>query len=155
MHSLKKLAHCNEAIAVLVFDGAKLVGASTGLPLEEDTPETQQPLLSHSLNPTGYFHLEDSVLLPSYRGRGIGHHFFDLREAHAKHLKRFHHISFCTIIPSKGDPNCPKDYISLENFWKKRGYVMHPELQCQLLKKEIGKEEPVVKTLTFWLKELT
>ena len=30
----------------------------------------------------------ESVLLPAWRGRGMGHRFFDLREEHARSLGR-------------------------------------------------------------------
>lgn len=152
---LNQLLVCQDAIAVLVFDGNTLVGASIGLPLEDSPEEFQTPFLAHHLNPSGYFLFGDSTLLSAYRGRGIGHHFFDLREAHAKHLKRYHHSCFCTILPQKNDPNQPKDYISLEGFWKKRGYVIHPELQAYVLRKQLDQEGKTLKTLTFWTKELS
>jgi len=151
---LKKFIQCKEAIAVLIFDGPKIVGASTGLPLEDEGLEVQKPFLEHNQNPADYFYFGESVLLHPYRGRGLGHHFFDLREAHVKHLKRFKYICFCTVMRQKNHPRRPKDHMPLENFWKKRGYAEHPELKCSIAWKDMDDDEESQKPMVFWTKDL-
>ena len=44
---------------------------------------------------TKIFYCGESVLLKSHRGHGLGHAFFDGREAQAKKLGGFTHSSFC------------------------------------------------------------
>jgi hypothetical protein len=151
---LKKYTQCKEAIAVLIFDGAKIVGASTGLPLEDETEEVQKPFVDHGLNPSEYFYFGESILLQPYRGRGLGHHFFDLREAHAKHLKRFKHTCFCTVSRPKNHPRRPKDHMPLETFWKKRGYTEHPEFKCAIYWKDMDEDKESPKPMVFWTKDL-
>lgn len=151
---LKKYAQCKDAIAVLVFDGAKIVGASTGLPFEDELPEFKKPFIDAGLPIPECFHFGESVLKKEYRGRGIGHHLFDHREEHVKHLKRFKRICFCTVASHKDHPKRPHDYLPLDNFWKKRGYTQHPELKCLVDRKEIGENDTAPKPLTFWIKEL-
>jgi hypothetical protein len=151
---LKKLTRCKDAIAVLIFDGPKIVGSSIGLPLEEEAAEIQQPFLENGHNPADYFYLGDSVLLKPYRSRGLGHHFFDLREAHVKHLKRFQHICFCTVVRPKNHPRRPKEpTISLEQFWKKRGYAQHPKFKCFISWRDLDEEKETPKPRVFWIKE--
>lgn len=151
---LKKFTQCKEAIAVLIFDGSKIVGASTGLPLEDESLDVQKPFLERNLNPADYFYFGESVLLFPYRGRGLGHHFFDLREAHVKHLKRFKSICFCNVNRPKNHPRRPKDHMPLDNFWKKRGYAEHPELKCALSWKDLDDTQESSKPMIFWIKEI-
>src|SRR3989344_6676611 len=96
IQNLKKLSQCKETIAILVFDGPKIVGASIGFPLEDEPSSIRTFFTKARLNPVDYFYFGESVLQKPYRGRGLGHHLFDLREAHVKHLKRFKYICFCS-----------------------------------------------------------
>ena len=52
---------------------------------------------------TEIFYCAESVLLPEYRGRGLGHRFFDLREAHARALGRSH-CAFCSVVRPADHP---------------------------------------------------
>jgi len=151
---LKKFTQCKEAIAILIFDGNKIVGTSTGLPLEDESPDIQKPFLEHGLNPAEYFYFGESALLQPYRGRGLGHHFFDIRESHAKHLKRFKYTCFCTVIRPKNHPRKPTDDMSLEAFWKKRGYTEHPELKFDFSWKDMDDEKESPKPMVFWIRAL-
>ncbi len=139
---IKKAASTKESIAVLIFDNTTLVGASLGLPLASESKEIQQPFTEQGLSVNGVFFFSASLLLKPYRRRGIGHHFFDVRETHVQHHKKFTHISFCVPELPENDPLRPEDYLPLEDFWRKRGYVHSPEMQCEAHGKQ----------MTFWLK---
>ncbi|NBD36992.1 MAG: GNAT family N-acetyltransferase, partial [Verrucomicrobia bacterium] len=116
-----------QSLVVLVRDGETVVGASTALPLEEAEEDFRKPFLEKGLEPTQYLYLGESVLLPAYRGRGLGHRFFDLREKHAQELQR-PYTTFCAVLRPADHPMRPADYRPLDPFWKKRGYRAHPEL---------------------------
>lgn len=151
---LKKFTECSDAIIVVVFDGSQIVGGATGLPLENEAPELLSFLTQQQFPLNDCFCMGESMLLKPYRGRGLGHHFFDLREEHARHLKRFSKSLFCTVSRPENDPKKPSDYVSLENFWKKRGYLQHPDLKMDSFWKDAGDEEPTEKHLSFWIKPL-
>jgi len=154
IHFLRKLSQRKEAIAVLVFDGPQMVGASIGSPLEEEPQEALQPFIDRDLNASDYFYFGASTLLKPYRGRGLGHHFFDQREAHAKKAKRFKHSCFSSILRPKDDPRRPPDHPSLEDFWKKRGYAEHPDFRYAMTWKDIGQEAETPKQMVYWIKDL-
>jgi hypothetical protein len=40
-----------ESVVVLALDGERAVGASTGLPMEDETPEFKRPFLEHGYDP--------------------------------------------------------------------------------------------------------
>ncbi len=69
------------------------------------------------------FYCGELVLDPAYRGHGLGHRFFDLREAHARALGGFHSITFCAVVRPPDHPLRPAEYRPLDAFWRKRGYA--------------------------------
>lgn len=151
---LKKLATCKEAIAVLIFDNTTLVGASLGYPLSIEEPAIQRPFKDKHLDIDSFYVFGDSALLKHYRGRGIGHHFYDARETHVRHYKKFKHICFCVPDCNESDPQRPKDYIPLHDFWRKRGYVHHPEMKCYLSWVQTDETHPSERRMGYWIKDL-
>lgn len=150
---LKKLFSNKESIGVFIFDNTTLVGASLGYPLSLEEPSLQRPFIERKLDIESYFFFGYSTLLKAYRGRGIGHHFFDAREAHIAHHKKFKHICFCIPDHPEVDPQKPKDFIPLFDFWRKRGYVQHPEMKSLLSWKNIGETHLTEKQMVYWIKD--
>ena len=110
------------AVLVAAFDGDRLVGASTGTPLEAHSKEFSEPLDGRGIDMARCFYCAESVLLPEYRGQGLGHGFFDMREAHARDLGMTASL-FCAVVRPADHPGRPDRYRPLDPFWKKRGYV--------------------------------
>jgi GNAT superfamily N-acetyltransferase len=146
-------ARSDDSVFVLAFDGDRVVGASTGLPLSDDTAEFRQPFLDAGRSVSEVFYFGESVLLPEYRGHGLGHRFFDEREAHARSLGRFSCTAFCAVDRDPSDPRRPPDHRGNEVFWSKRGYVRQPGLTMRLAWREIGESVSSEKSLTFWLRK--
>lgn len=141
------------SLVVLVFDDERVVGATTCLPMTDEGPEFKAAFeqAGHDLSKICYF--GESILLPEYRGRGLGKEFFVRREAHARALGMTK-STFCAVDRDGKHPLQPEGYRPLDEFWRSQGYVKHPELQATFVWKEIGEEEESPKTLTFWVKEL-
>lgn len=150
----RHLSHAKDSIAVLVFDGPKIIGVTTGVPLDEQLPAFQQPFVEKDLKPSDYYYFGVCTLLKPYRGRGLAHHFFDIREEHAKHLKRFNKICLSHVVRPKNHPKKSKDYVSLDSFWKKRGYVERKDLMGQFAWRDVEEKTPSPKSLVFWVKEI-
>jgi len=138
---------------VLAFAGEKVIGASTGLPLSDETAAFQAPFVARGLSVADVFYFGESVLLPEYRGRGLGHAFFDQREAHARSLGRFGWTAFASVDRAENDPRRPPGQRTNDAFWQKRGYQRQPQIQMQLDWDEIGVGE-TTHSLTFWLRAL-
>lgn len=151
---LRAYARSPDSVFVLALDGDQVVGASTGLPLADDAAEFQQPFLDAGRDVGGVFYFGESVLLPAYRGRGIGHRFFDEREAHARALARFTTTGFCAVDRADDDPRRPSGHRGNEAFWTGRGYVRQPGMTVRLAWQEIGEDRATEKPLTFWLRPL-
>jgi GNAT superfamily N-acetyltransferase len=148
-------AYRTSAGAVLVgaFDGPRLVGAATGTPMEDHAEGFAAPLAATGLPLASIFYCAESVLLPEYRGRGVGHAFFDHREAHARALGRTH-AAFCAVIRPPDHPARPAAYRGLEPFWRGRGYAPLPGAVARFAWRDVGDSAETEKPLQVWLRRL-
>jgi GNAT superfamily N-acetyltransferase len=78
---LADFVQADSAVVIVARDGEEIVGAATASALTAHTPEFADLFAAHGYDPTAVFYCGESVLLPTYRGQGIGHAFFDAREA--------------------------------------------------------------------------
>lgn len=149
---LQTYIDCPESVIVIAFDGDKVVGASTAIPMKYETDELKKPFIENGYKLDEVFYCSESVLDKNYRGLGIGVRFFEQREAHAEDLGGFKHICFCCVERPVDHPRRPADYVPLDQFWTKRGYVKHPELHTTYIWKDLDDENETPKPMTFWLK---
>ena len=141
------------AILVGAFDGDTLVGAATGTPMEDHADDFGAAFDGAGMALTDIFYCAESVLLPAYRGRGIGHAFFDAREDHARRLGR--RISaFCAVQRPSDHPARPADYAPLDPFWRKRGYAPLPGFVASFSWTDVGDDAQSAKPMQFWSKPL-
>jgi GNAT superfamily N-acetyltransferase len=151
---LATYAQSPESLFVLAFDGPRVIGASTGIPLIDETSAFQQPFLDRGIALADVFYFGESVLLKEYRGHGLGHRFFDEREGYARRLERFSMTAFCAVERGEDDPRRPADVRANDVFWSKRGYRRQDDMFCRLEWQEIGSDGPSCHRLRFWLREL-
>lgn len=142
-----------QAIIVGAWDGDQLVGAATGAPMAGQHDEWAAPFQARGHALETLFYCGESVLLPTYRGRGVGHAFFDAREAQARALGA-RLSAFCAVIRPEDDPARPAGHRPLDGFWRKRGYAPEPGLEAQFSWKEVGATEESAHRLQFWLRAL-
>ncbi|MCY1407186.1 hypothetical protein D9M71_224760 [compost metagenome] len=152
---LATYAESKESLFVLALDGERVVGASTGLPMADETEEFQRPFREQGWAPERIFYFGESVLLPEYRGSGLGVRFFAEREDYARRLARFDHCAFCAVERPADHPRRPPGYQPLDEFWERRGYRHHPELRTEYHWRDLDEDTESAKPMSFWLKELT
>ncbi|WP_238368055.1 GNAT family N-acetyltransferase [Mesobacterium pallidum] len=143
----------DRAVLVGAFDGVKLVGAATGTPMEDHASDFAAPFAGVGVPLEDIFYCAESVLLADYRGQGVGHAFFDAREAHARALGR-KHAAFCGVIRPEDHPERPADYAPLDPFWRKRGYAPLPGVVAKFKWTDVGDSEQTEKPLQFWMRDL-
>jgi GNAT superfamily N-acetyltransferase len=144
---------CPRALAVLVRDGERCIGASTAIPLADAPPVMQQPFIDAGMDLSRIDYFGESVLLRAYRGRGLGVKFFELREAHARTLG-LSVCAFCAVQRPDDHPLKPADHVANDAFWQRRGYSRAPQLRTTLDWLDIGETLSTRKPMTFWLREL-
>ena len=152
---LKTYAQSDRAMLFTVFDGEQLIGATTCIPLRDETDETQEPFrrMGYDLNTIFYF--GESLLLPAYRGQKLGHRFFDERESYVRWQGSYTMTAFCAVQRPADDPRRPADYRPLDAFWLQRGYQPNSSLQTTFSWPDIGETESTPKLMQFWTKPIS
>lgn len=141
------------AIVVGAFDGTALVGAATGTPMEDHAAEFAAAFAGVNIPLDQVFYCAESVLLPAYRGHGIGHGFFDHREAHARAMGR-NHVAFCAVMRPDDHPMRPPNARSNDAFWRGRGYAPMPGVVAEFDWTDVGQTASSLKSLQFWIRSL-
>lgn len=150
---LQTYRNSDRAILVGAFGGDTLVGASTGAPLSDHAEDFAAAVEGHPYDLNDVFYCAESVLLPDYRGQGIGHRFFDLREAHARALG-FRYSAFCGVARPDDHPARPATYRPLDSFWRARDYNPLVGAVAQFSWKDLGQTEATLKPLQVWIRSL-
>lgn len=142
-----------DALVVGAFDGTRLVGVSTAAPLEDHAEELGAPLTALGYDLSDVYYCAESVLLPEYRGRGIGHAFFNAREAKARSLGRKYMV-FCSVKRPDDHPMRPETFRTNDAFWRGRGYEPLPGVMAEFTWRDIGETEETRKKLQVWFRKL-
>jgi GNAT superfamily N-acetyltransferase len=151
---LGRLAAAPGAVIVAACDGDEIIGCATAAPLAEVEGEFSEPLVAKGYDIASLLYCGESVLLPAYRGRGLGHAFFDQREAHGRNLGGLTHSTFCAVQRPADHPLRPKDYVPLDAFWTKRGYAKVDGLVGTFAWKDIDQPDETAKPMQYWMREL-
>ncbi|MCC7047127.1 MAG: GNAT family N-acetyltransferase [Alphaproteobacteria bacterium] len=141
-----------DSVLIAAFDGERVVGASTALPMTQAMDACAEPFIAAGYDLDRIFYFGESVLLKPYRGRGVGVRFFEARESAALAHPGIDITAFCAVERPSDHPLRPKDYVPLDAFWGRRGYVKHRALVARFRWCDIDQERDTDKSLSFWLK---
>lgn len=150
---LATFAQSRDAIIVAAREGDEIVGCATASALDTNHEELIAPLRAAGVDLATTFYCGESVLLPGYRGRGIGHAFFDHREAQAR-AHGYKRACFCAVLRAEDDPRRPAEYEPLDAFWGKRGYAKMPGVIARFSWQELGEAGESEKPMQFWMRAL-
>ncbi|MCK7579260.1 MAG: GNAT family N-acetyltransferase [Chromatiales bacterium] len=143
-----------DSVCVLVFDGSRIVGASTAVPLSDEMAEVQAPFTARGKPLAKFFYLGESVLQSGYRGQGLGVRFFQKGKPMPGYWGGSSSPPFCAVIRPDNHPRRPPDYQPLDRFWEKRGYRKQPDLVGAFSWRDLDDLEETAKPMQFWLKRL-
>lgn len=148
---LETYARSERSLGVLLYDDEEqLVGATTCLPLTDETDEVQAPFRAAGYDLDSVFYFGESLLLPAYRGQGWGHRFFDERERHALSFGTYQLTCFCAVERPVNHPLRPVNYRPLDLFWQGRGYQKAPELNTTFSWPDLNETQSTPKPMVFW-----
>ncbi|MBP0445643.1 GNAT family N-acetyltransferase [Roseomonas sp. SSH11] len=141
------------AAVILALAGEEPVGAATCQPMQEAGRAVLEAAAAAGMDPTNTCYFGESVLLPEWRGRGIGVAFFAAREAHARALG-LRRAAFCAVRRDAADPRRPATHQPLDAFWHKRGYAPVPGMAATMEWREVGGTAEIPHRLDFWARDL-
>lgn len=147
-----------DAVVVAALHEDEIVGAATAAPLGGHSAAFVPLFAAKGFDPARVFYLGESVLLPQWRGHGLGHRFFDGREAHARVCRTagqpFTHTAFCGVVRDPQDRRKPPGYHPLDAFWATRGYAKVDGLVGSYDWLEISEARETPHQMQFWMKAL-
>ncbi|MGP9803288.1 GNAT family N-acetyltransferase [Paracoccus sp. NSM] len=141
------------AVVVVALDDGRIVGAATGAPMADHAADFAAAFADRPEPLDLIFYCAESVLLADYRGQGLGHAFFDAREAHARTLGA-RWSAFCSVIRPADHPARPADYRPLDGFWTRRGYQPLLGVVAQFSWRDLDQPADTTKDLQFWMRPL-
>lgn len=150
---LKEFTAAPNAVLVAAFNGTRIVGAATASPMAAQKTEFRAPFEERGIETASLFYFGESVLLPDYRGRGIGHAFFDHREAQARRCGATT-ATFAAVIRPADHPARPAGYTPLDAFWTRRGYAPLPGFVTEMAWKDHGETGESLKPMQYWAHSL-
>lgn len=151
---LRTYVETDSAVCVLALDGERVVGASTGLALADETEEFRRPFEQAGWNVDEIFYCAESVLLPEYRGAGFYKGFFREREAQARAIAKTISV-FCAVQRPADHPLKPAGYQPLDIIWKHFGYTLEAGLATEFSWKDVDQDHESAKPMQFYLKSLS
>jgi len=150
------LAHFMEepgAALIVARDGAAIIGAATASPMAGQDEAFRKPFEERGHDVARLFYFGESVLLPDYRGHGLGHAFFDAREAAAREGGA-RAACFCGIIRPADHPLRPAGARDLGPFWRGRGYAQVEGVMAHYDWKDIDQPGETSHIMQFWHRAL-
>lgn len=151
---LANYAESPNAIVVVARSRNRVIGAATAMPLLAHAPDVIEPLQRAGFRGEDVYYFGESVLDPAWRGRGIGHAFFDRREATGIELG-LPVFAFCAVVRTQSHPRRPNHPHDLAAFWRKRGFQMRPDIVGAMRWKDIDDAPGTdsAKPMQFWVKD--
>jgi GNAT superfamily N-acetyltransferase len=149
---LAALDESRDSIVVAAEADGRIAGCATGSALEGHHEEFAAPFRERGRDPKEFFYCGESVLLPGYRGQGLGHRFFELREAHAK-ARGYKYSAFCAVVRPDSHPLRPAAYSPLDTFREKRRYRKAEGMTAMFRWKDIDQPQETAHPMQVWLRE--
>jgi len=141
------------AVLIVARDGDAIVGVATASPMAGQDEAFRAPFEARGFNLARLFYFGESVLLRAYRGHGLGHAFFDAREAAAREAGATA-ACFCGVVRPPDHPLRPAEARDLAPFWRKRGYEPVEGVVAHYDWQDIDQPAQTSHLMQFWLRML-
>lgn len=149
---LRTFAKARDAFIIAAEEDGEIIGCATGSAIDAHHGEFAAPLEDAGFDLAGTFYFGESVLKPDFRGRGLGHAFFDAREAHAQD-RGYARACFCAVDRPADHPRRPAGYSPLDPFWEKRGYRKLPGITARFAWPTEPGGADLTHPMNYWMRE--
>ena len=143
-----------QSLVVILKAFDRVIGATTCIWAHEEVPSFKEPFIKAGLDPKNILYFGESVILPEWRGKGLGKKFFEEREQFARSLQFIDALAFCAVIRDSHHHLRPKDYRPLDEFWISQGFRKIPNLVTEYEWQDRDEAHFTKKKMQFWMKNL-
>lgn len=150
---LQSYAESPDACVILVTDGARVIGAATGVPLVHADLATRNAFACRSYPLDGIYYLGELLFLPAYRQGGHGQKLLAQMERHVRSLGRYCSLSCATVERPDDHPLRPAGYLPISRFLARSGFGRLAGVSAHFAWCEtdgVRRKHP----MQFWIKEL-
>lgn len=151
---LERYFQSEHAKIFLLYYGERIIGATTCLPLSEESEMIKKPFEDAGMNVKNYFYFGESLIERIYRGKGLGKLFFKYREQEALSHADILYSCFCSVKREEDHPKTPNPYKPLSGFWESMGYERNPDLHTAMYWKELDSDDEIPHKMEFWIKKI-
>lgn len=153
LNYLQRYAEVSDACAIVAFDDENVVGAATGIPLgQEDGLLAPFASSHHPVDETYY--VGELLFYPAYRNQGLGIDLLGVIEKYVLSLGNYRYLASATVVRPDDHPLRPQEYVQIERFLARTGFVALPGITTSFAWREIdgsSNEHP----MQFWVKRLS
>jgi GNAT superfamily N-acetyltransferase len=143
----------NHSFVLLALDGKMVIGATTAILAADEEEAFQAAFMQQGLDPQTVCYFGESILLPEYRGLGIGKEFMKRRLNFARSLPGVKYASFCAVVRPDNHPSRPPSYKPLNSFWQQMGFHSVNGMQTEYTWLDKGDKIETKKIMQFWMQE--
>lgn len=151
---LRTYVNAPTSFGFFVYDGDQMVGATTAVELEHESDEFKKPFIDKKLDVSQVVYFGESILLPKYRGQGIGKRFMHERLEYTRSFDNKLWAAFCAVVRDAHHVLRPKGYQELDGFWRASGFSPREGMIANFTWKDLDKNEQDQKKLQFWLQQI-
>ncbi|MCD6047068.1 MAG: hypothetical protein K0S08_715 [Gammaproteobacteria bacterium] len=146
------------ALLAVAFDDKKIVGVSTGIPLNSDSiivADLKQKFHAIGRDPSLYYYYGEVIILPEYRGQGLTTKLYATKEARAQN---WGYEKACILTVKRPDehPLKPAGYRPTDQLWERLGFHKDPRFEIEFHWETIidrqGTHKDMLNPMEFWEK---
>jgi len=112
--------HDSKSTLVVVRDNNRIIGVSTGIPLNSSSTivqEIKDILIKNNKKIDNIYYFGEVLVLPKYRGKGLVSKMYKLQENFVKQWG-YDFVSILTVVRDNKHPLQPEKYQSHDELWK-------------------------------------
>lgn len=150
---LVSYAEAPDACVILAYDGLRVIGAVTGMPLIHEGAQIIDAFDGASFPLNEVYYVGELLFRPAYRNCGLGQKLLARLESHIRSLGRYCKLTCATVDRPEDHPLRPRDYIPISIFLARTGFAGLEGVTTHF----IWRETDGVKRdhlMQFWIKEM-
>lgn len=153
LNYLRLYAEAPDACLITCTEGARIIGAATGVPLRYVQPELGEVFAPSGFASDEIYYVGELLFYPEFRHQGTGLKIVSLLEDHIRAMGHYKYLTCATVLRPHDHPARPEDFIPIDRFLARCGFMALSGISTSFTWLEVDgeKREHVMK---FWIKEL-